>query len=399
MTPEVILTLRRRNGADERIPVRGPSFTIGRSAENDLVVDEAGLSRRHALITVSGGSAQVADCGSVNGTRLNGRPVAGAAELRDGDVIELGEGCQIVVSLGAPQVAPVPAASREPVAPRSAPAGADSRVAPAPPAKAMNVPLIAGAVIVLILLVTVVAVIISQVGKSDSGKDRTVITQAEGEPTATVEPSVSPAGGVSPADTPEAGDEADAVEKAAVQVMRSVSNDRNYHFPPRALEEIRREVERYRSKPSLPGALGALNSRADELTAFARSEGLKPALLAYHALASTDGGERGDPVAAARQVFPELASVGQTLGTETADSSLIVVAASQIPGGTKKSHPLLAVMRRVVNNPTTERNVWFLRERGALDADAYAFVVRFLALGVIAENPRQFGVEASALSF
>jgi hypothetical protein len=56
-------------------------------------------------------------------------------------------------------------------------------------------------------------------------------------------------------------------------------------------------------------------------------------------------------------------------------------------------------MRRVVNNPTTERNVWYLRERAALDAEAYAFVVRFLALGVIAENPRQFGVEAPALSF
>jgi hypothetical protein len=52
-----------------------------------------------------------------------------------------------------------------------------------------------------------------------------------------------------------------------------------------------------------------------------------------------------------------------------------------------------------VRNPQTDRNVWFLRQKGALSNEAYEFVLRFLAYGAIAQNPRQFGLDASALVF
>jgi hypothetical protein len=56
-------------------------------------------------------------------------------------------------------------------------------------------------------------------------------------------------------------------------------------------------------------------------------------------------------------------------------------------------------MTRVVKNPLTDRNVWYLREHGGLDDRAYEFVVRFLALGVIGENPRRFGVAAQPVAY
>ena len=97
--------------------------------------------------------------------------------------------------------------------------------------------------------------------------------------------------------------------------------------------------------------------------------------------------------------MPELLSLRKTLGTESADKSLILVAAYKMGGWTKKSHPILGTMRRVVKNPLTDRNVWYLREHGGLDDAAYDFVVRFIALGIIGENPRRFGIPSPPIAY
>ncbi|HVF90418.1 MAG TPA: hypothetical protein VNH22_10150, partial [Blastocatellia bacterium] len=113
----------------------------------------------------------------------------------------------------------------------------------------------------------------------------------------------------------------------------------------------------------------------------------------------TDGGRKSaEPSATALAIMPELLSLKATFGTEMADKSLILVAAYRMGGGTRKSHPLLATMRRLVNNPLRDRNVWYLHERGGLDADVYNFVLSFIALGIIAQNPSQYGIAASPLA-
>ena len=101
----------------------------------------------------------------------------------------------------------------------------------------------------------------------------------------------------------------------------------------------------------------------------------------------------------ARQAVPEVQFLRGHFGGNFADPSLLIVAAHKIPGGSKKSHPLLEPLRRLVRNPQTDRNVWFLREKGALSDTAYEFVLRFLAYGAIAQNPRQFSLDAPALIF
>jgi len=60
---------------------------------------------------------------------------------------------------------------------------------------------------------------------------------------------------------------------------------------------------------------------------------------------------------------------------------------------------LLVTIRRLVKQPLIQRNVWYLHERDGLNPQAYDFVVSFLALGAIAQDPRQFGVEAPPLVF
>jgi len=69
----------------------GP-FTIGRSPTSTLVLDQAGVSRSHAMLQPGpGGGHLLADLRSTNGTYVNGLRLEQARPLRDGDVILVGE--------------------------------------------------------------------------------------------------------------------------------------------------------------------------------------------------------------------------------------------------------------------------------------------------------------------
>ncbi|MFP2932645.1 FHA domain-containing protein, partial [Pyxidicoccus sp. 3LG] len=63
---------------------------VGRTSENDLVLLDHGVSRKHARILERGGQYFVEDMGSSNGTAHNGAQLAGEQLLRDGDRITVG---------------------------------------------------------------------------------------------------------------------------------------------------------------------------------------------------------------------------------------------------------------------------------------------------------------------
>lgn len=64
---------------------------LGRGAENDLVVDDATLSRAHLLFRFDGENCTAEDLGSSNGTFVDGAPVHGVAvTLAPGACIEAG---------------------------------------------------------------------------------------------------------------------------------------------------------------------------------------------------------------------------------------------------------------------------------------------------------------------
>ncbi len=70
------------------VPAQGG--TIGRSRDCDIVLDDAGVSRRHAEIMPGPDGWTVADLGSTNGLLVNGHDVRGAHLLSSGDRVELG---------------------------------------------------------------------------------------------------------------------------------------------------------------------------------------------------------------------------------------------------------------------------------------------------------------------
>jgi len=65
-------------------------FLIGRSADCQLSLDDPLVSRRHALLLVTGSSVTVRDLESRNGVFVNGSRIHGPLQLAHGDTITIG---------------------------------------------------------------------------------------------------------------------------------------------------------------------------------------------------------------------------------------------------------------------------------------------------------------------
>jgi uncharacterized RDD family membrane protein YckC len=68
---------------------RSTIVTIGRDPSNDLVLPDAMVSRRHAVVEHRGQQFYLRDCNSANGSVVNGDRVTERA-LRDGDLVAIG---------------------------------------------------------------------------------------------------------------------------------------------------------------------------------------------------------------------------------------------------------------------------------------------------------------------
>ncbi len=75
---------------DGRAALREGEHVLGRDPDLELFIDGPSVSRRHAVIRVSGGEATIQDLGSKNGTFVADRSAAAPMPLADGDIIRLG---------------------------------------------------------------------------------------------------------------------------------------------------------------------------------------------------------------------------------------------------------------------------------------------------------------------
>jgi Protein of unknown function (DUF3662)/FHA domain len=82
--------------AQARLIISGTAYplsrqvtVIGRGTDADLRIDDPGVSRKHAQISLNGDAAVITDLGSTNGTLVDGQRV-GQAALVDGSEIRVG---------------------------------------------------------------------------------------------------------------------------------------------------------------------------------------------------------------------------------------------------------------------------------------------------------------------
>jgi hypothetical protein len=88
---EPAIVVRDGSKAGERYPITN-ELSLGRE-KSDLVIDDAEVSRSHAVLRAVDGGLEIKDVGSANGTFVNGTRIEanGARRLNDGDLITVGQ--------------------------------------------------------------------------------------------------------------------------------------------------------------------------------------------------------------------------------------------------------------------------------------------------------------------
>jgi len=88
--------------------LQGQQMTVGRSADNEIVVNDAEVSRRHARILhqqdAAGSKFLLEDLGSTNGTFVNGLRCNTLTPLADGDIVEFGDSIRLIFTLSLAEV-------------------------------------------------------------------------------------------------------------------------------------------------------------------------------------------------------------------------------------------------------------------------------------------------------
>ncbi|HHX68734.1 MAG: FHA domain-containing protein [Miniphocaeibacter sp.] len=69
----------------------GDNTVIGRSDQNDIVLKDRFISKKHARITKRNGVYFIEDLNSANGVFINGQKVENIIELKDKDLIDIGQ--------------------------------------------------------------------------------------------------------------------------------------------------------------------------------------------------------------------------------------------------------------------------------------------------------------------
>lgn len=76
--------------ANHQVILSRQIILLGRERDNDILLETDLASRYHAELQLERGKAYLKDCGSMNGTSINGQKVWGLAPLQDGDVLDIG---------------------------------------------------------------------------------------------------------------------------------------------------------------------------------------------------------------------------------------------------------------------------------------------------------------------
>lgn len=85
----ILYSAGKEEGAWRQYNVELPRITIGRSSENDIVLNHPSVSRVHAILEKVGDGYVLSDNHSMNGVLVDGTPIVAPVLLKDKDVIQI----------------------------------------------------------------------------------------------------------------------------------------------------------------------------------------------------------------------------------------------------------------------------------------------------------------------
>ncbi|MEJ2740390.1 MAG: FHA domain-containing protein [Dehalococcoidia bacterium] len=151
-------TLKASRGTDfKEYSIDQQVTSIGRSADNAIVLDDAQISRHHAEVQFNEGVARITDLGSSNGTLVNGKNIEPNVpyELKEGDSIGIGGYMLSVDSLPVAPGAVASPAEEKPVA-----AASTKAKPPVKKPKRLGGKALAGIIAATVLVAAVVAAVL-----------------------------------------------------------------------------------------------------------------------------------------------------------------------------------------------------------------------------------------------
>lgn len=93
------LVLRVGPSPGKVYPLMKNEITIGRDINNEIVINDAEVSRKHCRLKAYGEGYLIEDLGSTNGTWVNEQRITGQHQLRSGEMIRLGDNISLTFEM------------------------------------------------------------------------------------------------------------------------------------------------------------------------------------------------------------------------------------------------------------------------------------------------------------
>ncbi len=426
---ELWLKFRDENGEDRRVLVGVNKFFIGRHSENELSISNGKLSRQHVKIETFAEVFIVSDCGSSNGTTLNGEVLHDPIALKDGDQLNLGGGLEIEVEL----ISDKPKGNRSvnenkddsegssrslgASGNQSATAGASATGSAIPTSVFIIAPVLG---ILVLLCGGGLLFLFGGNGGGNNSQNKEIVTyyptpdetpeKTKVSPTPKSSSTVGNGTTISPSPEetnttppPEASGDLKKIEQNSAAFLRRIAlNDPNAFLKNTEIEIINSKIAPFKGSSNLAENFKAVKSNASQFESLAQTKGLTAQFLAVAALTEI-GNNRGNPLEVAKTMLPIWGDLRISLANNLADDCLLMVAAYN-QGKAGKFKDLRNILEALAKknpgvSPREIRTIWFLKKQGKISDAEYDFALRFLIIGTITQNPKDFNVNAEAIIF
>jgi hypothetical protein len=425
---ELWLNFKDDEGEERRVQVDQDKFVVGRLSTADLSIPNGKLSREHIKIERFGDIFVVSDCGSSNGTKLNGEDLLEPVALKNDDELELGGGLTMVVTMesDAPAVPPPKAGAASEQALPSAASAQAAIASPAEPDSAFPTWVFIAAPILGIVVLFFVGGLFylfaggdkekpygrdsvytrddepnSRDDKPDSGPSPKDVVKTSGSPTdspGNTDLQTTDTGNTGP--SPKNLTDAGKSEQNAAEFLRRIAqNDTKAFLTGEQAQEVSSKIKQVGNSSALSDNINSARKNAAQIRSLATAKNLKPQFLAAAAITKL-GSSRGDVLQTAQGMADIFDKLGTQVGSELANDSLLMVAAyDQGAAGDfmKMRNMLQDIATKFPESSRSIRTIWFLHKQGKITDSEYDFALRFLAVGTIMQNPKDFGVNTEAL--
>jgi pSer/pThr/pTyr-binding forkhead associated (FHA) protein len=412
------------NGRSRQVLVDKDKFFIGRTSDNDLMIQNSNLSRRHAQIDRYADIFVISDCGSSNGTLLNGNNLMQPIALKDGDTIVLGGDVEVKVDLETEKPVYDEETEEEFIDEddeESAETVVESEETEKKPSNAVVKTLLYTTPVLGALAIGTAGLVIwsSMTPPPTTNTNQEVVlnqtpivtnqieeeeetpTPDDEKPTRTPRPKKTEE--PEPTNTgpkPKLNTDMERTKAYSSAFLRTLSpSDDNPFLLEKELGAVNDKIKSLKNSSALRDNLKSLKQNATAIKSTAENQRLTGAVLGFATLAKM-GDSRSDVAAQATSLAPSLSSYTVTIGGGSANDYLLLLSAHEQGIEPGKVDEILGRLSTKLNEPVQSiRTFWKLREHDEINQATYDFIIRFIALGTIAQSPKDFGVNVDAVTF